>query len=101
MIVITGGAGFVGSNVVRALNTRGEREILVIERLESPDLSANLAGCKIAGCLAAETFRALLRRDDQSLRSIRAVLHFGACTTTTNSDVQYMLDNNFEYSKDL
>ncbi|MFA7667838.1 MAG: ADP-glyceromanno-heptose 6-epimerase [Burkholderiaceae bacterium] len=93
MIVVTGGAGFIGSNLVRGLNRRGHTDILVIDDLTEGDKFRNLVGCEIADYQHKDDFRQRIRQGD--LPPIEAVLHQGACSDTTERNGRYMLDNNY------
>jgi len=94
MIIVTGAAGFIGSNLVRALNARGEREIVAVDNLRAAAKFRNLVGCDIADYLDKEDFLARLG----SLRGVRAIFHQGACSDTMESDGRYMMANNYRYS---
>jgi ADP-L-glycero-D-manno-heptose 6-epimerase len=99
-IVVTGAAGFIGSNIVKALNRRGETDILAVDNLTQADKVRNLVDCEIADYLDKEHFRAAL--DAGSLDGeIAAILHQGACSDTMQTDGRYMMENNFRYSVDL
>ncbi len=100
MHIVTGAAGFVGSNLVRALNERGVREILAVDDLTHGDKFRNLRDCEIADYMDRADFREFVRRGAAGLEPA-AILHQGACADTTESDGRYMLDNNFTYSKEL
>ena len=95
--LVTGAAGFIGSNVVQALNARGARDIVAVDNLERADKVANLADLEIADFIDK---RALPQRLD-ALDGVRAVLHQGACSDTMETDGRYMMENNYEYSKTL
>jgi ADP-L-glycero-D-manno-heptose 6-epimerase len=94
---VTGAAGFVGSNLVRALNARGEDRILAVDHLERGDKFRNLASCEIADYLDKAEFRRRIEEGDFD-GSIDAILHQGACSDTMESDGQYMMENNYRYS---
>ncbi|MBI2994860.1 MAG: ADP-glyceromanno-heptose 6-epimerase [Gammaproteobacteria bacterium] len=101
MIVITGGAGFIGSNLVRGLNARGEEDILVVDEFARGAGPDNLRGCAVLDCVDKSDFRSRVQRGDPGLRQLRAIVHQGACTNTLERDEQYLLENNFRYSMDL
>ncbi len=100
MYIVTGAAGFVGSNLVRALNERGVRDILAVDDLTHGDKFRNLRDCEIADYMDRAEFRAFVGRGASGVKPT-AILHQGACADTTEQDGQYMLDNNFTYSKEL
>jgi len=98
MIIVTGGVGFIGSNIVRQLNLAGETDILVVDDLTDGHKTDNLADCDIADYLDYEDFLSRIRAGD-SFGDVRAVSHQGACTTTTEWDGRYMMRTNYDYSK--
>jgi ADP-L-glycero-D-manno-heptose 6-epimerase len=100
MIIVTGGAGFIGSAVIAGLNARGVEDILVVDILGTDERWQNLRGLRYTDYIEAEAFREniLAGRIDQS---IEAVFHFGACSDTTETDRSYLVKNNYEYSKIL
>lgn len=99
-IVITGAAGFIGSNLVRALNAKGETSIIAVDNLAHADKFRNLADCEIADYVDQEEF---IRRigDGEFDDDVAAVFHQGACSDTMESDGRYMMRNNFRYSVTL
>jgi ADP-L-glycero-D-manno-heptose 6-epimerase len=101
MIVVTGGAGFIGSNLVRALNARGQDDILVVDDLEQGDKFRSLVGAKIADYIDHEDFLKVIGRDDALVQQIEAVMHQGACSDTTVRDGRYMMRRNYTYSKEM
>ncbi len=105
MIVVTGGAGFIGSNLVKALNARGRQDVMVVDDLSDGTKFINLADCTLGDYLDKDDFRrraeAELRGEVSGLPEIDAIFHEGACSDTTEWDGRFMLDNNFEYSKVL
>jgi ADP-L-glycero-D-manno-heptose 6-epimerase len=99
-IVVTGAAGFVGGNLVRALNARGYEEVIAIDDLTDGDKFRNLAGCTLADYLDREEFRGSVRRS-MPLWCPDAVFHQGACADTTEPDGRYMMDVNYTYSREI
>jgi ADP-L-glycero-D-manno-heptose 6-epimerase len=106
LIIVTGGAGFIGSNLIHELNGNGEREILLVDNFApAPNLSGpkflNLAGAEFADYMDKREFRAALKSGEFDSVKVRAILHQGACSNTLEDDGRYMMDNNFTYSKEL
>lgn len=99
MIIVTGGAGFIGSNLVRGLNSIGERDILVVDDLSDGRKFSNIADCNIADYEDLHDFRARLSVGLES--KPRCIFHQGACAVTTEWDGRYMMDTNYTYSKEL
>lgn len=96
-IVVTGAAGFIGSNLVKALNLRGITDIIAVDDLKQGDKFRNLVDCEIAHYLDKDDFIEQLDAGDFD-DEIDAILHQGACSDTMEQDGQYMLDNNYQYS---
>jgi ADP-L-glycero-D-manno-heptose 6-epimerase len=101
MIVVTGGAGFIGSNLVHALNARGRTDIIVVDDLNDGHKFANLATAQIADYFDRDEFRRCFVENVPALRNLECVYHLGACSDTTEWNGRYMLDNNFGYSKTM
>jgi len=98
--IVTGAAGFIGSNLVKALNLRGETNIIAVDNLKSADKFKNLVDCDIADFLDKEEFRKKIQ-EGYFDGLIKAVLHEGACSDTMATDGRYMMDNNYQYSLEL
>ncbi len=99
MYIVTGGCGFIGSNLIEGLNVRGETNILVVDHLADGRKMKNLADLVIADYLDRDDLLAVLEAD--TLGSVEAVFHFGATTSTQNWDGRSMMRNNYAYSKAL
>ena len=99
-IVVTGAAGFIGSNLVQALNERGDTNIIDVDDLTQGDKFRNLADCDIAEYLDKRDFLAALQAGEFD-GAIDAVLHQGACSDTMVSDGRYVMNNNYRYSMAL
>lgn len=98
-IIVTGAAGFIGRNVVAALNARGRADLLLVDRLRTGDKWRNLAGLRFADLLAPEQLLAAL--DADRAPEAEAVIHLGACSATTERDADFLLENNYRYSRRL
>jgi ADP-L-glycero-D-manno-heptose 6-epimerase len=97
MYIVTGGAGFIGSNIVRGLNRRGIADVLVVDDLEQGEKHLNLNGLAFADFVDYREFAPNLARFGRP----EAVIHQGACSDTTEADGRYMMSVNYEYSKTL
>ncbi|CAH0268418.1 ADP-glyceromanno-heptose 6-epimerase [Erwinia aphidicola] len=100
MIIVTGGAGFIGSNIIKALNDKGHTDILVVDNLKDGTKFANLTDLNIADYMDKEDFLISLLADED-FGDVEAIFHEGACSSTTEWDGKYMMDNNYQYSKEL
>jgi ADP-L-glycero-D-manno-heptose 6-epimerase len=98
-VIVTGAAGFIGANLVKALNQRGETDIVAVDNLTRADKFHNLVDCEIADYLDKDDFRGRVARG--SVWRPQVVFHQGACSDTMEADGRYMLDNNFRYSLEL
>jgi len=100
-VLVTGGAGFIGSALVWALNRRGIRDVVVSDFLGESEKWRNLVPLAYADYLEADDLHALVKADSGRLRDVRTVFHLGACSATTERDAAYLVRNNFEYTKDM
>ncbi|MFN0243605.1 MAG: ADP-glyceromanno-heptose 6-epimerase [Planctomycetota bacterium] len=100
-VLVTGGAGFIGSALVWALNRRGIEDIVVADFLGESEKWRNLVPLRYAEYMEADDLARLVSEDDEWLDGITTVLHMGACSSTTERDAAYLVRNNFEYTKAL
>lgn len=106
MIIVTGGAGFIGSNIVKLLNDRGRRDIVVVDNLTDGHKFVNLVDLEIADYMDKHDFHALFTDEvafdkKYGCKNIDAIFHEGACSATTEWDGKYVMKNNYEYTVDL
>lgn len=101
MHIVTGGAGFIGSNLVRLLGEKTGDSIVVVDDLSDGHKFVNIADLAIADYLDVNEFLLLLENDPGYMSQVQSVLHQGACSTTTEWDGRYMMRNNYTYSKKL
>lgn len=101
MIIVTGGAGFIGSNIVKGLNERGRRDIIVVDDLTAGRKFVNLVDCDYVEYLDKQDFINSILEGEFDRESIEVVFHDGACSDTMEWNGQFMMKNNFDYSKIL
>jgi len=101
MYIVTGASGLIGSALVWALNQRGINNILAVDHLGTSEKWKNLRALKFNDYLEKDSFRKLLLENGLKNAGIKAILHMGACSSTTEKDATYLIDNNFEYTKEL
>jgi ADP-L-glycero-D-manno-heptose 6-epimerase len=97
VIVVTGGAGFIGSVLVWRLNQAGHGDICIVDHLSKTEKWKNLVPLSFQDYLDREEFIQRLERGDFK-NSIDVLFHFGACSSTTESDAGYLMENNYRYS---
>ncbi|WP_045368147.1 ADP-glyceromanno-heptose 6-epimerase [Vibrio campbellii] len=100
MIIVTGGAGMIGSNIVKALNEAGINDILVVDNLKNGKKFKNLVDLDITDYMDRDDFLTQIMAGDD-FGPIEAIFHEGACSATTEWDGKYMMLNNYDYSKEL
>lgn len=100
MIIVTGGAGFIGSNIIKALNDRGENNILVVDNLTNGKKMVNVSDLDTLDYMDREDFISRVN-SGYDFGDVKAVFHEGACSSTTEWDGRFIMRNNFEYSKEL
>ncbi|AQT67402.1 ADP-L-glycero-D-manno-heptose-6-epimerase [Anaerohalosphaera lusitana] len=100
MIIVTGGAGFIGSALVAELNAQNQNDILIVDRLESDEKWKNLRKLRFADYVEADDFYDMLAAGDIDW-PVQAILHMGACSDTWETDCSYLVRNNYECTKVL
>jgi ADP-L-glycero-D-manno-heptose 6-epimerase len=99
MVIVTGGAGFIGSAVVWKLNQMGVDRILVVDNLKRSEKWRNLVNRRYWDYVHKSALPGLL--DSNALGRIEAIVHMGACSSTTETDADFLMENNFHYSREL
>ena len=99
MIVVTGGAGFIGSALVHALNRRGYSDIVVVDIEDHPEKKKNLTSLKFSHLVSPDTFLGQVLSG--SLQGVDTLFHLGACSSTTETDIEFLDRNNFQYTRHL
>jgi ADP-L-glycero-D-manno-heptose 6-epimerase len=101
MLIVTGGAGFIGSNLVHELNAHGITDILVVDNLANAKKFENLLGAQYVDYMDKREFRRAISENALGAGKIEAILHQGACSNTLEDDGVYMMDNNFLCTKEV
>ncbi len=101
MLIVTGGAGFIGSNLVHELNAHGLTDILIVDNLANAKKFENLHGARYTDYMDKREFRRAIHEHALGTGRVEAVLHQGACSNTLEDDGVYMMDNNFTYTKEV
>jgi len=101
MYIVTGGAGFIGSNLVHELNACGINDILVVDHLADAGKQVNLHGARFTSYMDKNEFRRAIKENSLGLTRVEAVFHQGACSNTLVDDGVYMMDNNHTCSVEV
>src|SRR6266567_888040 len=98
-IIITGAAGFIGRNIVAELNRRGHNNLLLVDQLGTDEKWANLVGLRFDDVISPTKFIESVKANTVPEASI--CIHLGACSATTEKDSDYLLENNYRYTRTL
>jgi ADP-L-glycero-D-manno-heptose 6-epimerase len=99
MVIVTGGAGFIGSAIIQALNERGATDLIVVDETDHPEKKKNLASLKYSELKQKDAFlNSVLNR---SVPKAEAIIHMGACSSTTETDEAFLTRNNYDYTRHL
>lgn len=101
MIIVTGAAGFIASNIIQGLNKQGRNDILAVDNLKDGRKFKNLVDAQIYDYLDQDALLSMIESGDKFAEPIDAIFHDGACSSTTEWDGRYIMDNNYRYSKVL
>ncbi len=101
MYIVTGAAGLIGSGIVWGLNQRGIDDIIVVDNLGVSDKWKNLRALRFAQYEEKEDFREMIQDSTFNNKKIDAIIHMGACSSTTERDASYLIDNNYKYTQEL
>ncbi len=100
MIIVTGGAGFIGSALIWELNRKGYEDILVVDNFATTEKWKNLVPLKYSDYVHKDAFIKNVREKGLS-KHVKAIVHLGACSSTMETDADYLMENNFRYTRDL
>ena len=101
MFIVTGGAGFIGSAILRKLNEKGVDNILVVDDLESSEKWKNLRNASFKDYVHKDRFLEIVTTGKLPGSHVEAIIHMGACSSTTERDAEYMMNTNYQYTKTI
>ena len=101
MYIITGAVGFIGTCIVRELNERGHENIIIVDRLDKSSKWKNLQEITYSEYINADKFLDSLDDFGEKAKAIKGIFHLGACSSTTEMDMEYLMENNVNYSKKI
>ncbi len=101
MIIVTGGAGFIGSALIWALNKENKSDITIVDEIDHDRKARNIAPLKYENLIGINDFHRQLSNGDWNKQRVEAILHMGACSDTTEMNWSYLLENNVAYTKDI
>lgn len=99
--IVTGGAGLIGSNLIRELNSMGISGILVVDHLGTTEKWKNLRGLEFLDYMEKDVFLESILKDNNPYREFKYLVHLGACSSTTETDASYLIENNYRYTQIL
>jgi len=101
MIIVTGAAGFIGSALIWELNNRGVQDILAVDWLDTTSKWKNFYGLRFSEYVDRDDFLKLIEHSDKKCSRVEGVIHLGACSSTTEADARFLMNNNYEYTRKL
>jgi len=99
VIVVTGGAGFIGSAIAQELNMRGRMDLLIVDDIDHPEKEKNITSIKYQELRGKNSF--LEKILDRNIDSVEVIIHMGACSSTTETDEKFLIKNNYHYTRHL
>ena len=101
MYIVTGGAGFIGSAMVWRLNQAGIDDILIVDNLASTEKWRNLVNARYLDYMHRDAFLRTLQQGQRPFQNVTAIIHLGACSSTTERNADFLMENNFHYSQEV